>query len=120
MSKHIPGPWEIGAETYFHGERSDNGKSGRSLPLLPIKHSDDRPFGREIALVWYSLRDQGEAAATDLANARLIAAAPDLLDGLKDLLRHACRPDDDGPYDDAFDEARTKCRAAIAKAEGPP
>jgi hypothetical protein len=82
MSDHTPGPWEIGQETYFHGDRSDRGKSGRSLPLLPIRHADERPFGREVALVWYSLQGQGPAEGTDLANARLVAAAPELLDTL--------------------------------------
>jgi hypothetical protein len=85
MSEHTPGPWEIGDETYFHGERNDRGKSGRSLPLLPIRRPDERPFGREVALVWYSLKGQGPAEGTDLANARLVAAAPELLDALAKL-----------------------------------
>lgn len=53
------------------------------------------------------------------ANARLIAAAPDLLEALEDLLMHACiadaSPDDKDEIDQSYERA---ARAAIAKALG--
>lgn len=54
------------------------------------------------------------------ANARLIAAAPDLLEALQRLIPHAvhmesCSHDDDGVRRDI-----ERARAAIAKAEGAP
>lgn len=46
------------------------------------------------------------------ANARLMAAAPDLLDALRDLIDYF----GDADIDNGLDEALTQCRAAIAKA----
>lgn len=48
------------------------------------------------------------------ANAHLIAAAPELLEALKELATEEWRDDDDP----ILDRARCKARAAIAKAEG--
>lgn len=68
------------------------------------------------------LSGEGIDEITGLANARLIAAAPELLQSLRDVLRYCVTPSgmsDKGkgrtPEQDA---AYTAARAAIAKAEG--
>jgi hypothetical protein len=116
MSAHTPGPWVIGKETYFHAVRSDGGKTTRSTPLLPIKEAGD-DFPREVALVWHNLKGQGESAAIDIANARLIAAAPELLAVVKKL-RHAINVLGLDPVDENYTSIVEQADMAIAKAEG--
>ncbi len=88
MSKHTPGPWQW--TQHFD-------------PTISI-YKDG--FG-QIARLYDS------SAGTGKANARLIAAAPDLLDALEDLLHEV-------GFGRVITEttASTKARAAIAKATG--
>lgn len=102
MSKHTPGPW-IGAGPSFGDPLPRytteivtewEGEGGEVLAIceLPLHHHDNE----------------------NEANARLIAAAPDLLKALRDLLAEA---------DDVIATCpltRAAARAAIAKAEGAP
>ena len=67
-----------------------------------------------VALVGY--RDYSEGQDTDLANAQLIAAAPELYDALQDCL--ALLTDPDAEATDA-DRVETIVRAALAKAVRP-
>jgi hypothetical protein len=86
MAKHTPGPWFL----------DDDGR---------IFDTPDR--GQLVAEV--ATADPAEPPAEeDVANARLIAAAPDLLAALEKVVAISDRKHD------AWDEAR----AAIAKAEG--
>ena len=87
-TQHTPGPWKA---TYWHDEDTDQGGwdisvNGHLLPLCDMETdgSDDIE-----------------------ANARLISAAPDLLEALKGLLMH--------PLGAFENEA---ARAAIAKVKG--
>jgi hypothetical protein len=97
MSKHTPGPWEV--------DRDDSQK-------VWVK-SKAEGWDEE----WVALSFSGRAGA----NARLIAAAPDLLEALKaakevvDVAEHmtSCRSDDDFVWG-----AQKLINAAIAKAEG--
>ena len=86
MSKHTPGPWHIGARTFFR-------------PTLTIFH---KPFG---------LGDVAEVYED--ADAPLIAAAPELLEALREVRKQARHPD----YDWSLDLQR-EVDAAIAKATG--
>lgn len=63
--------------------------------------------------------DYPEEAARELAGriAGAVNSRADLLAALKLLLHNACRPGDDGKYDDLYDDARTAAYAAVAKAE---
>ena len=91
MSKHTPGPWEV---------------SEFSAHVL----------ANETAVCKFeSIHGMYPNYTT---NARLIAAAPELLEALKDLLESAYPPHelDDTPHD-FYDAAKKKARAAIAKAE---
>ena len=88
--KHTPGPWEYGEERGCCREiHADNGPE--LYAIAQTRHGDP-----EICE----------------ANARLIAAAPDLLDELETLVRYAQGADI--PPNVAVDRAR----AAIAKATG--
>ena len=93
MSKHTPGPWAIesGGDIIQDAE-----------PCFPlVAHCFDTPGFAD-----------GEAEA----NARLMAAAPDLLAALRQLTRFCVRPGDDR-HDYGYDEGMRQARAAIAKAE---
>ena len=95
-AKHAPGPWEPESEatvakrmgTYIVDVYSDAAKVGDKLPAQAI----------------------GSTLAVAMANARLIAAAPELLEACE-LLLHVCEGEQE---DEAFDGVR----AVIAKAKG--
>jgi len=94
MSKHTPGPWRIKwGENIFGGER-----------LVANAGSHQQNFDTE------------KAAAENKANARLIAAAPDLLEALKAVVT------EDGKgwtnLTVGSDSTLAAAVAAIAKAEG--
>lgn len=86
MNKHTPGPWS------FYDDSND-GKTNR-IEIVAI--------GKTVARIYHSV------PAQDLPNARLIAAAPDLLEALEFVIRGV--PD--------TWEGVQQARAAIAKATG--
>lgn len=90
MSEHTPGPWAVS------GVRTRETRQ----PVLQIYGPDDKVY----ALVLYSDRTDAEHIASH-ADARLIAAAPDLLDACRDCLENR------GDW-------LAKMSAAIAKAKG--
>jgi hypothetical protein len=96
--KHTPRPWN-----YFVGDANGRG-------LIRIEQHNT---GEHIASM---LRNEASEA-----NARLIAAAPDLLAALQGLLTHACiadaAPEDVDEEDRALERA---ARAAIAEATAEP
>ena len=92
MSKHTPGPWTRGWGNFVYQGAKFN----------------PRQMGRHIATCEPTTRTQQDWDQV-FANARLIAAAPDLLKALEYILQWGHCP-----------EADDKARAAIAKAtEGP-
>lgn len=91
MSKHTPGPWKAHFEDAYFVTGPDLGRVAMMMNLKGAHGLGGRRSGNESA-----------------ANARLIAAAPDLLEALKDAVRDSESP---GQW---LDEAR----AAIAKATG--
>ena len=114
MAKHTPGPWQaIG--TYV----SKRKESGYTLPITRVYNQKSGSPGIEPDM------DLEEAAA----NARLIAAAPDLLAALKRLLDERCPFECDadscecGENGTGFNDAGEPCEhiqacRAIAKATG--
>ena len=101
MSKHTPGPWN-------------------NLPrheCVPICRQDEA--GLSIGFVHSS---DPERQAQGLANAFLIAAAPDLLEALEDLFKigsvFTSAIESIDPYSGDFEKWEVKARAAIAKAKG--
>lgn len=81
-SQHTPGPWEI---TSISMERGDIGIGSKEGRFLIAEVTNAASFGD--MLVGAMKRGGGnlrqEDASTQFANARLIAAAPDLLAALK-------------------------------------
>ena len=93
---HTPGPWEVkGPSQNGHCRRIFAGDE-----YVAIVGGSDQPM------------------KTIRSNADLIAAAPELLAAIKDFLGNACRPNDDGKYDDMFDDSRKRLWQIIRKAEG--
>ncbi len=90
MSKHTPGPWAMPDSE--QGRISKVGVNG----------------GWDGMIATADCGDYARSRSEGFANARLIAAAPDLLEALKDAVRDSESP---GQW---LDEAR----AAIAKATG--
>lgn len=105
MSKHTPGPWTIGKVS--HKKQRVDIDSLHADPT--VGHQTWRGLARA-----YGCNDMpAEGTAAMLANARLIAAAPELLEAIETLVEHfeyyigdnECRPIENA-------------RAAIAKASG--
>lgn len=93
-AKHTPGPWE----TYHEcGDESVLGPDGFMVADCAI----------------FSLRPGAPTVERCRANARLIAAAPDMLAALRALV-----PADFDQHPDDFTEEWHAARAAIAKATG--
>jgi hypothetical protein len=90
---HTPGPWTSGGFAIV----------------------SDRPYPqwREIATVACDPRDLSDPEAA--ANARLIAAAPELLSALREIVHYDEGSSEQGSY--GYD-VLGRCKAAIAKAEG--
>lgn len=96
-TKHTPGPWAITRYSTSDGQLRIVTDDNQALPLASVNYGD------------------GITMKTTAANARLIAAAPDLLEALKKVLAFAEAPvsmsaDHDGIL--------AEVRAAIAKATG--
>ena len=101
MSKHTPGPWSVG-EVSHKKQRVD-------IDSLHADQTVGHHTWRGLARA-YGCEDMPvEGTAAMLANARLIAAAPELLEALKVLVENGGI----GP-EQMFHDART----AIAKATG--
>lgn len=98
MSKHTPGPWQ------FYTEPQPNG-----CPIV----GDGR--GLMVAMLAHSIHYQDQKSEA-LANARLIAAAPDLLEALA-VMTDLCAIKYGNLDAEVWSEIK-KARAAIAKATG--
>lgn len=90
-----PGPWV-------------RESAGRGIG--PVSKDDDQSYGMVIPVAYV---DFGESDEVQNANANLIAAAPDLLEALQDLLIRVADDEEYGP-----EHAITRARAAISKALG--
>jgi hypothetical protein len=101
---HTPGPWRA----FWHTENER-----LALGSWRLARNDDHP------VPLYRVRRNNPTAE---ANARLIAAAPDMLAALKEVYRCKCIPS--GPHcgnivtSQMMHDASEQVRTAIAKAEG--
>ena len=94
--KHTPGPWYVGSGTY----------EGRNIYSV-ASVTDDEGFTYQPIVA--SAEDDGIKCWD--ANARLIAAAPELLEALEELIAAT-------QHLDPCQATAEKARAAIAKAKG--
>ena len=97
-AKHTPGPWEtVGAKYIWK-----TGDVGGAVAIIAEPECESSNDFRPVRIA----SERWEEA---MANARLIAAAPELLEALKELRDF---------YTDNFGLPAAKANAAIAKAEG--
>ena len=114
MSKHTPGPWIFGVEEW------DDGASRRKPVAKPVAKPFDYSGPGHYDNPSIFGADGKEIVGCDEymvfrnpADIRLLVAAPDLLEALKDTLQLL------EVYCEDFEEGtRKQARAAIAKAEG--
>jgi len=105
MNKHTPAPWHIGQG---NGEGEIFAESGR------MKLQDGG-----IALYPVCSMTSGYNDEEDAANARLISAAPELLQALASILEHSREFGDIENYETMLVRIEDKARAAINKATKP-
>lgn len=96
MSKHTPGPWSV--------RREERGSRGDDILVI-----ETTPHGNDICGIY-------SPEAIDVANAALIAAAPDLLTIALRVIGMA--QTHDRAQDDELWELCEAARAAVAKAKG--
>lgn len=108
MNRHTPGPWEV---------VNDEGTPfvyGPGHKLVPLETEDGKPGKMRshlIALVYSDTPDGGSFEPKNQAsNTHLIAAAPELLVALKDILAQV-------DHGDFQINGEKEARAALAKAE---
>jgi hypothetical protein len=85
-TKHTPGPWRI-------AEGNERANTGRHFIWSDAESREEREDGSPYCIA--TIQPRTDASQLD-ANARLIAAAPDLAEALKMLL--AAIPDDDSTW----------------------
>jgi hypothetical protein len=107
--KNTPGPWELNPILNGHFEFEIYCKDNNPVCGVYCHSSILAGYGSVKDRISRSPEGQPEA----IANARLIAAAPDLLEALKDIEKGCSFPEDDVQR-----TIRDRARIAIAKAEG--
>jgi hypothetical protein len=107
MSAHNPGPWNIGGE-YSNAQDEIEAADGRTVAIDWTRRAYPGATAR------YQFKDDAELKS----NARMVAAAPELLDALKECLDAVNRDCSRGNelFGRFNDELRAKARAAISKA----
>jgi len=102
---HTPGPWVVWGLSSNDGEAEVVSKQDGSKTICWTADTYNEVDG------------EGEVTSEDLSNARLIAAAPDLLAALWELVHYDEGSSEQGSYGE---EVLMRCKDAIAKAEGRP
>lgn len=106
-TKHTPGPWYTDAI----------GRIWRRNPSDLYEYGGGVAGDKPVATVWKGWVNEGEVGFPLDANARLIAAAPELLEALSCLTAVVGLTPIKGNLE-ALQEAYDMARAAIAKAKG--
>ncbi len=106
MSKHTPGPWSVQTTQRPHVAGHWREIVADKLVVAEV-YEDDEPHEP-----YSPLPKEAEA------NARLIAAAPELLEALKGFALNRAHLRTEDPFDGALSRLLDMADAAIAKAEG--
>lgn len=106
-TQHTPGPWQWAASTA--GTQDDVYHVGAEYE----PHGDICTIAKQDPQ-----QDGGRSRALELANARLIAAAPELLEALEQCLQVACELGAEESRYPSDKKAVAIARAALAKAKG--
>jgi len=101
---HTPGPWTVGGQSDNPGEAEEIAAADRVIAWTADSYDYDD--------------DEGHITQEDRANARLIAAAPELLAALRSAVTILSGWECTHKADDGDTETVRLCKAAIAKAEG--
>ncbi len=104
MNKHTPGPW-LWSASPTSGEKSLLGSNGAAV--IEASAYEGMSFGFA----------GDETYATQNANARLIAAAPELYEALRGIVADADLYDDEGHLQVVHPDSVAKARAALAKVD---
>jgi len=112
MNKHTPGPWAVypwqddyeGADKFFYIAQQEG------APFTP--------YYSDVADIRCACTCSGEILEIQEANARLLAAAPDLLDALEHIIEYWNRDRNDHAMHDALWHIIETADAAISKALG--
>ena len=110
MSKHTPGPWSVGEVSHKKQRVDIDSRSYDEFMDNQRWTGLARTYGCE------DYPEKGSEAM--MANARLIAAAPELLEALRGMLALDEEHHQRGHCDDDVCAEVRKARAAIAKAKG--
>lgn len=112
-TKHAPGPWLVEKPVYK--------QNNVAYVILPANNSEQSTQGQAVARINASIDSESE---THLANAQLIAAAPEMLEALEEIMQQSYN----GMLPEVFnDAAKLKkllnfcgniASRAIAKAKG--
>ena len=108
MSKHTPGPWSVGKVSHK--------KQRVDIDSLHADQTLGHQTWRGLARAYGCEDMPAEGTAVMLANARLIAAAPELLEALEQMV--SVFLDTEGRHGESENDAMDAARAAIAKATG--
>ena len=103
MTKHTPGPWHINTA----------GSASRGKPFKITEIYVYAPDTQDDTAICADVIDPVTQEPSE-ANARLIAAAPDLLEALQTIVKSLSDQDDEGMIEHA--EPMIRARAAIQKA----
>jgi hypothetical protein len=104
MSKHTPAPWVLTIKPAEHDA---------DFTVAEIEQPRSVKYRGAVTRMQSAEHIYGIGRDELIANARLIAAAPDMLEALRSLVR-----DNAGVTHEYLHIIREKARAAIAKAEG--
>lgn len=104
--KFTPGPWKI-----------RNGFDGESYEVYPAKVNGESKPNIGVWAELATVNKHPQPGSTGKANARLIAAAPDMYEALE-ALQKANGANDFNGWHDSFAPAIEKARAALTKARG--
>ncbi|WP_063976804.1 hypothetical protein [Sphingobium yanoikuyae] len=125
---HTPGPWVVHGAFYTHGVKGDVfAKDAKDVfdatpvcrVVAPVSHRQTKKGGPIDAL--HAIAKRKQQAPVIEANARLIAAAPELLEALDGVLAKytgLVESGDAGFWDAEKEPEVIAARAAIAKAKG--